>query len=138
MKRVFLSVVVLCSISLTGMAQAQATYSNYHSGNRFDFEINGERLSKSPVWSEDQECPPLPARAAVKIANAQLHKLFDDADKWTNPGLHLARLGDHWVYLVEFDEPPPAGALEHLSSPFRIPVLMNGDTVEPKVSQWNH
>ena len=138
MKRFLLSVVVLCSVSLTGMAQAQATYSNYHSGNRFDFEISRERLSQSPVWSEDQECPPLAARAALKIANAQLHKLFDDADKWTNRRLQLDRLGDHWLYLVEFDEPPPPGALEHLSSPFRIPVLMNGDTVEPKVSVWNH
>jgi hypothetical protein len=119
MKRFFLSVVVLCSVSLTGMAQAQATYSNYHSGNRFDFEINAERLSKSPVWSEDQEWPPLTARAALKIAKAQLHRLFDDADRWTNRGLHMARLGDHWVYLVEFNEPPPPGALDHFSSPFK-------------------
>ena len=138
MKRVLLSGVLLCSISLTGMAQARATYSNYHAGNRYDFEINDDQLANTPAWAQDQDCPPLAARAAMKIANNQLHNLFADADKWANRSLQLTRLGDGWVYLVEFSEPPPPGASEHLSSPFRIPVLMNGVTIEPKVSPWKN
>jgi hypothetical protein len=136
MNRVWLSAIVLCGLSLVAGGQARATYNNYHSDNRYDFEITNERLANSPVWSEDQDCPPLTARTALKIASAQLHQLFHDADKWSNRGLQLTQLGDRWLYLVEFEEPAPPGVSEYLASPFRIPVLMNGETIEPKVSPW--
>src|SRR5436190_12242437 len=135
MKRVFLSVVVLCIMSIIGRAQAEATYDSYHSGNRYDFHISYERLANSPVWSTDQDCPPLAPRAAIKIARVQLKKLFSDSDKWTNWGVELTRLDrERWVYLVQFFEPASEGNSNHLTSPFRIPVLMNGKTIEPKVS----
>ena len=136
MKRFFLAVVVLCSVGLAGRAQVRATYNNYHAGNRYDFEIGDEPLAKSPAWSEDQDCPPLTARTAIKTAKAQMQQLFDDADKWTNRSFQLTQIGDRWVYLVEFAEPRPPGVSEHSYSPFRIPVLMNGETIEPKVSPW--
>ena len=137
MNRVWLSVIVICGFSLAVRGQARATYNNYHSANRYDFETTSERLAKSTVWSEDQDCPPLTARTALKIASAQLHQLFDDADKWSHRGLQLTQLGDRWLYLVEFEEPAPPGVSEHLASPFRIPLLMNGEIIEPKVSPWN-
>ena len=138
MKQFFLGLFVVCSICVTGRGQASATYNDYHAGKRYDFEISAELLAKTPVWSENEDCPPLAARAAIKIAKAQMGKLFDDADKWSNRSFQLTQLGERWVYLVEFMEPIPPGATEHLSSPFRVPVLMDGETVEPKVSPWKH
>ncbi len=136
MKRMLFLVVGLFVVAVTGVAQGQATFNNYHANYRYDFEVGGEPLAQSPAWSEEQDCPPLSARAAIKAAKAQMQKLFNDGDKWTNRSFEITRVGDRWVYLIKFDEPVPPGVLEHLSSPFRIPVLMNGDTIEPRVSQW--
>ena len=138
MKRILLSVIALLWISVTAAAQAQATYNNYRSGNRYDFNIISEQLAKTPEWTEDQDNPPLSPRAAIKIAKTQMQRLFVDADKWTSRGLQIHQLGNRWIYLVEFTEPPPPGALDYISSPFRIPVLMNGETVEPQVSAWRN
>jgi hypothetical protein len=138
MKQVFVSALVLCCISLTAVAQSAGIYSSYLSGNRYDFKISAEQLARTPVWADDQDNPPLSPRAALKIGKAQLVKIFPDADQWTNFNLELHRVSDRWIYLISFTEPAPQDAMEHFTSPFRLPVLMNGDTIEPEISAWKN
>lgn len=136
MRRLLGLALILCGFSTVCMAQAHATFYGYHDGKRYGFEVTPEKLEKSPSWGDDEENPPLPVRRAIEAASAYLKKLMPDAEKWRRSGIKLMPLGEKWVYVVEFTEPPPEGTMEHLSSPFGIVVLMSGEAVEAKIEPW--
>jgi hypothetical protein len=136
MKQALLLVFILFNLGFTDKSQTQATFSSYHGGKRYDFEVTAEQLAKCPAWLDDQENPPLPARRALAIATNYLSTLFSDAEKWRMHGFSLVPVGEKWVYLVNFIEPPPKNSSEHLTSPFKIVVLMNGEVGSVKVSPW--
>src|SRR5262245_41196782 len=129
MRRLLFVGFVICVIAVTSKAQAQAMYSSYHGGNRYDFNITSEDLNKTPIWSTDQDNPPLATRSALKMASQYIQKLLANGERWAVHNVELVPMGEHWVYLVGFYKGDRPG----LFSPFRIVVLMNGEVVEPKV-----
>jgi hypothetical protein len=48
----------------------------------------------------------------------------------------LAEHDGHWVYLVSFEAPHPAGVYQGFAEPMNIPVLMSGVAIHPKISRW--
>ena len=136
MKRALLLVCILFNFGFTDMSQTKATFSSYHGGKRYDFEVTAGQLMNCPAWLEGQDNPPLPARRSIEIATNYLSKLFSDAEKWEMNGFSVIPVGEKWVYLVQFVEPAPKNVSEHLTSEFKIVVLMNGEIGRVKVSPW--
>jgi hypothetical protein len=136
MKHALLLVCILFNFSFTDMSQTKATFSSYHGGKRYDFEVTAGQLINCPAWLEGQDNPPLPARRAIEIATNYLSKLFSDAEKWEMNGFSVIPVGEKWVYLVQFIEPAPKNVSEHLITEFKIVVLMNGEVGRVKVSPW--
>lgn len=114
-----------------------AGFSSYVANQRFEFIVSRAALSASPRWRGAEAFPPLSPRAAISAARQQLEALVADPERWRLETVSLVPLGedDEWVYLVEFEEPPPRpdggihGSLE-------IVVLMDGNAVSPLVKPW--
>jgi hypothetical protein len=128
---------ILASLCLSAAARAQSSVVfrqfSYHEGKRYESKVTTETLEGSPVWTDGQENPPLPARRAVEIASAQLSKIVPDASKWGLQRILLQPIGAKWVYVVEFLESPPADNLppDGRRDTFSVVVLMSGEAVEP-------
>jgi hypothetical protein len=135
-KQALLLACILFNFGFTDKTQTKATFSSYHGGKRYDFEVTAEQLTNCPAWVEGQDNPPLPARRAIEIATNYLPKLFPDAEKWEMSGFSVIPVGEKWVYLVQFIEPAPENVSEHLTTEFKIVVLMNGSVGRLKVSPW--
>ena len=118
--------------------------SSYIGGERLDFAITQADLDAAPKWIDILDDPPLPARQAIREARRQLGELVDNANRWRVMDITLRPMlrDDIWMYVVEFDapfpEPPPGVAIAGSWSPphMRIPVLMNGETVQPTRTPW--
>ena len=54
------------------MSQQVAEFSNYYSGNRYDFRLTHKQLLNTPAWLDDDPNPPLSARIAQSAASGQL------------------------------------------------------------------
>ena len=136
MKQALLLVCILFNFGFTDKSQTIATFSSYHGGKRYEFEVTAEQLANCPAWLEGEDNPSLPARRAIEIATNYLSKLFPDAEKWEMDGFSVLPVREKWVYRVQFIESPPEHAPEHLTSGFSIVVLMNGEIGRVKVSPW--
>ena len=136
MKRIFLLSLMICSCCVASKAQSYATFSSYHNGMRYEFVVTPTSLESSPAWSEDQDNPPLSPRSAREIAYTYLQKLVSNAEKWNKGEIRLHPMGQKWIYAIEFSAPPPItiDRLGRYGSSFVIIVLMNGETVEAKVT----
>ena len=136
MRHTLALLIIACCVC--GVATAQdkaqnlkAKFSSYYDGKRYDFIITPEQLTNSPDWLEGQDNPPLAARRALEIAKAYLPKVVPNGEQWVNEGINLEPLGEQkWVYLIQFYD-----GKDGLHSSFNLVVLMNGETVEPKITK---
>jgi hypothetical protein len=131
---------LLLALALTlnlGCAHVWQRDTNYVGENRYDFTVTTEEMTKSPVWGEQDENPPLSARRAMQIARKRLDELIPDAKDWKFEDLSMYEWKDgHWLDLIEFEDIGPPGET-HYNGPsitMRIPVLMNGVAIQPKVT----
>lgn len=111
--------------------------SSYFDDKRFDFEFSCDDLRSGPAWLDENDNPPLAPREALRIARVQLSALMQNSERWrlSKVVLRPACTEHHWFYVVAFSPPPPRPD-EGITSAFELVVLMNGQTIEPKVSPW--
>jgi hypothetical protein len=114
-----------------------ATFSSYIRGERWDFNISLDALNETAPWPDPELSPPLPPRRAIQIAAEHFRQLITDAERWHLKSVSLRPVWDqeHWVYLVEFEEPPPRGD-GGIHSSLTFVVLMNGNSIMPTRSAW--
>jgi len=114
-----------------------ATFSSYVRAERWDFVITRETLNQTPLWAEAEDVPPLPVRRAMSIAARQLAGLVSDAERWRFAEVSLRPIGEprHWVYVVDYSEPPPSPE-GGLTSRLALLVLMDGTAVAPSRTPW--
>lgn len=136
MQRTAMLLLLIGGVCGTALCQYSAEFSSYHLDKRYDFRITTEQLSNTPAWLEGEPGPPLSPGPAREIARENLHKFFEDADQWRVSEITLVPVAQRWVYLVGFTEPPPKNSLSHLSSPFKIVVMMDGVVVPATESSW--
>jgi len=107
-----------------------------YGGKKYEYRVTDADLQKTPAWAPGQENPPLPVRRAIDAATKQLAMLLPNARDWQLAGVTLRPLENHWVYVVDFQEPPkPAGGDRQVSSGFQVVVLMSGIAMVPSVSR---
>jgi hypothetical protein len=130
------TLLILALVFGVRLSRADTTWSSYTSTNRFDFIVTDASIAKTPAWRENADHPPLSAGEALRLGRAELSKLISNSKEWTLETLILKpwRDGQHWVYLVRFEPPLPAGGLDGFQFDMLIPVLMSGVAVEPKIS----
>jgi len=133
---VLFAIFVASAIQKPGTSNA-ASFSSYFRGDRWDFNVTHEALEQSPSWPEEVAEPPLAPRHAARIARQQLEGLVTDSERWRLHTVSLMPVGSDgkWIYVVEFDEPPPRPE-GGLHSSIRLVVLMNGFTVSPSRRPW--
>ena len=134
--KIHLLMIAMCSCGLSSPAFGNMI-SSYFDDKKYDFEFSCDDMSKTPAWPEEDASPPLEPREAVRIATAQLSTLMQDSERWrlNHISLRPACTERHWFYVVTFSPPPPRsdGGVTPL---FGLVVLMNGQSIEPKVSPW--
>ena len=133
--RISFLAVLLC-VATTVQADVFSSYSlsSYVSGKRFNFEITREQVLKTPVWKADVDSPPLAPRKAEQLATEKFRKLITDTEDWKRESITLEDTGDglHWIYIVAFTK---VGAYAGLPPYLRVIVLMDGNVIEPNVSE---
>jgi hypothetical protein len=104
-------------------------------GKRFTSIVTREQASRTPIWSAQQDSPPLSARTAEKNAIAKCHKILANANSWRVNSIILQSPWDNtnWFYTVEFVPEAPLSQRASLD----IIVLMNGTVIEPIVTDTN-
>jgi hypothetical protein len=109
-----------------------AGFTSYAQGQVWQFEVTRTALARSPDWDDHSETPPLSPREAIRIGQRQLRELVTTVDGWRLDSVSLRPLNPptKWVYLVEFEEPPPRPE-GGIHSSLRLVVLMDGSTVMP-------
>ena len=135
MKKIVLLTMLVMSLCVMCKAQTSATFTSHHGDKRYQFKVTQEMLDRTPAWSEGEEYPPLSPGRAFQIASGRLSKLFPDAEKWRKRRIILHAVGDKWVYEIDFIEPLPDGLSVGSIGSFSVVVLMNGETIEPKVTK---
>jgi hypothetical protein len=130
--------VLLVAIGLqAGGSDVAAVFSSYIRGERWDFNVTRDSLQETAPWPEPELSPPLPPGRAIQIAAEQLKSLVADAKHWRVNSVSLRPVGNegHWVYVVEFEEPPPRpdGGIH---SALGLVVLMNGNVITAIRRPW--
>ena len=123
-------------------AAASLLYAGNSKGDEREFQSNGfeglyativtsEVLANTPIWSNDDDNPPLSAKRAREIATRKMAVMTKGLEhfNWRLTSLSLERIGDGWFWLVTYTSPPTDTAR---ALPIRIVVLMDGSVVEPK------
>jgi hypothetical protein len=124
-----------CLVATLLAAQVETTFTVEYGGKKYEFRISEQALQNTPVWTPDQDNPPLSARSAIDIAKNEMAALLPNGKDWRLYEVTLRPLDDHWVYLVQFLEPlRPDGGGQQLSNGFQVVVLMNGVAVMPRIS----
>jgi hypothetical protein len=128
---------ILAILFQTSSTDNVAGFSSYVRSERWDFAIARATLSQTPVWDEADASPPLPVRRAMSIAAKQLAGLVPDADRWRFEAVSLRQIGGagHWVYIVDYNEPPPS-SVGGLTSRLSLVVLMDGTPIVPTRKPW--
>jgi hypothetical protein len=107
-------------------------------GKVYQVAVTRAALDKTPVWKEDADNPPLPARKAIKLADEARARLFKDTDEWEwhreSMGLRDAG-GGRWYWSVRY-----RAYYKDIVYIIRLPeihlvVLMDGTVVEPTVAE---
>jgi hypothetical protein len=124
-----LSVASAISGEITGMGA-----SGKADGKQFEFPLTAAVVKDAPAWKPDSSCPPLEPRRAIDIATKQLHQFVKEPGQWYFLELELVQFtGEHWAYIIVFDRHYPENVAVFGGDFFRIPVLMSGATLKPKV-----
>jgi hypothetical protein len=134
------SLILLCSLLAACDAQAYGIYYTYDKHN-YHFEISASDIAKTPEWHEGEDLP-LSPRLALQSARKELGQLVGNTTSWKLSLIQITPYGDgkHWFYEVCFFVPlaPRHGAYTQEKSPappsMVIPILMDGATIQPKVS----
>jgi len=125
-------VAAICQV-IAGQSVAKQISSTYRE-KEYEFTVTQEDLDKSPPWLEDQDAPALAPRAAVRIAKKYVSRSMPHAEEWLLSKVGLERVGgrgNQWIYIIDFVPYEPEKRYESALTLFRIPVLLNGITVEP-------
>src|SRR5262245_13285570 len=133
MLRYLSSLIVLSLIASNLPAQS---YFSYVPERRFEFEVSKDALKKSPPWDDHKENPPVSARRAIELAVKLKNSLVKDTEgfKWELKNASLVPVRDaKWIWLVTFELLPVQANLEGQAFTLRVPVLMDGSAVTPKV-----
>ena len=143
MRKVNMRIIVITILLLfyTHISRAVDTsdymWFSYIGTNQYAFVASQIDIDLTPVWRETDDQPPLSPRIALKLAKVRLSKLVPDSEHWRLNDIALSplRLPDdgRWVYLVRFYPPRPPGKSEGFQFDMRIPVLMSGVAIEPRV-----
>jgi hypothetical protein len=116
-----------------------ATWYGFGVRQRYTFTVTDEDIAKTPIWAEDAEQPPLPARKALSLAKHKLTEVEGSPKQWRLDSLSLSpwRDGRHWIYLARYEEvrepQTPDGWILGPPRIIVIPVLMSGVAVDPKI-----
>ena len=124
-------VAAMCQV-IAGQSVAMRI-SNIYGEGEYEFTITQEELDKSPPWLEDQDAPALAPRAAIRIAKKYVSRAMPHPEEWLVRKVELERVGgrgNQWIYVIDFVPYEPK-KYESALTVFRIPVLLNGITVEP-------
>ena len=120
-------------------SHAIAAFWDYYNGQRFEFRVTWALLEATPIWPAQEPHPPLAARRAIHIATNYLAQLVDEAERWRLEEVCLEPLGrtvsGFWVYAVRFSGFHPPGVSDGAVPTMRVIVLMNGETIEPVVTE---
>jgi hypothetical protein len=136
MHRPILCALALLFLGVTVNGQTPARFSSHYDGKRYDFFVTEEQLKATPSWADDVDAPPLAPRAALSAARKSLQELIPASDSWGLVRITLMPMWRSWVYLVEFAEPMKTANAPRPSI-FTAVVLMNGETVRPKIVEMN-
>jgi hypothetical protein len=122
---------IFCSTALGN------TVSSYFQDKRYDFKFSCDVLKTTPAWPDANDGPPLAPRGALRVASAQLAALMQNAESWRLSEISLRSACDEprWFYVITFSPSPPRPD-GGIFFPFGLVVLMDGQAVEPRVSEW--
>ena len=112
-----------------------AQFSSYVRGERWDFDVTRTDLDSAPVWKDTDSAPPLPPRDAIAAAKKRLTELVPDSEQWRVNQVALRPLSGGWLYVVEY-EPPPPTPLGGLTTPVSLVVLLDGRAITPTKTPW--
>ena len=114
-----------------------AVYNSRCDGKNVTSEITQEQIERMPVWPDAEPHPPLPTRQAVGLARNCLRGLVTEPERWRLGEAILKPFGDHgrWIYLIKFVGFHPPGMIDGMAPRMEIAVLMNGEVIEPVVTQ---
>lgn len=149
MPHVMIPFMLIPAILATSMVDAEIEYESYGAGKRFTFSISDTDLRQSPKWAEDADNPPLSARRALSIAKAMKEKLSkqtgaftDNGDlRWELDSIQLVPWTDwknegisqRWYWLVRYEAHAARGGSTGIPFDLRLPILMDGRPIEPKI-----
>ena len=114
-------------------------WASYYREQSQVFCITETQALGSPKWTDTSSIPPLSLARAAEIAMRQLGIIAGDPTGWTITGAELNPfwiIEDRWIWIIQLAPP------EHLRSPngsyhpVAIPVLMNGESVPPRIVPW--
>jgi len=130
-----------CVVAVAPLAAAdppapRVTNNNYAFGKKYTSTVTQVALDRGPRWKADADDPPLPARKAIRAADALKVRVAKLADGWTweFKGAALKPLGkDQWYWSVTYEAEKEGVAS---FGPWRLEliVLMDGTAVEPVVT----
>jgi len=112
----------------------------YLEGKAIPFIITEQQIAGSPNWHYGQVLP-LSIDQAVEVASKELAQDVGSANDWRLLAVRLERVcpcGSYtpsinidlkWYYVVEFGAQSKAKQIGSTPNSFRIPVLLNGQTI---------
>jgi hypothetical protein len=108
---------------------------NTYQDKIYELVTLSSEIEMAPLWKEEQENPPLSARAAVKIAQQYVAKHVPNSERWDVSVIMLTTCGTRegqWMYNVSFAMHDGKAPILGTMRGFQVPVLLNGST--PKVT----
>ncbi len=137
---------VACSAILNPIVcRGETTIFDHAFGTKYATHLSADVISKTPIWSEDAENPPVSARAAIKLADAARVKLVKDQTgfRWKRASVNL-RFLDYcdrhiWEVWYEAEAKPKGmyGVVPSVPTIVRLIVMMDGSVLEPRVSSMD-
>ena len=136
MKRILGITLIMTLFSLLALAQENVTRRCISSfqNKQYELIVTQPDLDDAPLWSDEQENPPLSARAAVAHAREVAKKVPNSQD-WKVSRILLERSGNRgqWIYIVQFTTYYKDTILLGSGNLFDVPVLLNGKTPNLKL-----
>jgi hypothetical protein len=117
----------------SSLAEFQREYESMVDRGTYRIIVTGEALGRTPSWKADQENPPVPARKAMRIANAEKTRVLTESKKepYTLNDLTLVAAAEgKWYWTVVYRKQRLGGS--GIDPSLTIVVLMDGKTVAPQ------
>lgn len=137
MKRVLGITLIMTLFSLLTRAQENVARRciNSFQNKQYELIVTQSDLDGAPLWSDEQENPPLSARAAIAHAREVATKVPNSQD-WKVSRILLERSGSRvgqWIYIVQFTTYYKDTILLGPGNLFDVPVLLSGKTPNLKL-----